>query len=136
MTELPTAFVAAMLKLTVALSGGQLPDHPPRVVLMPEEKMHELARCKEGCTAHAYYLHWHEMVVIREENDPRKSIHSLALLVHELKHHQQHLVGYDPTNCWQLRKAEVEAYRTQNQFLQWFGLKSFDYQLYLPKCEE
>lgn len=110
-----------VLQLYVAvqgISGYPAPSTPPEVRQMPREEIQRLV-CKGSCQIRAFY-HPEMGVIVDEALNLKSNLYHQSILLHELVHHAQHVVGrFDnlASACEARTASELEAYEVQNRYL-------------------
>ncbi len=109
--------LAEAFRVIHMLSGYPVPDQFPEVHLVPRHELHARI-CPTGCGVKAFYLGG-QGVFMDETLDVRNDAEARSVLVHELVHHVQKILGrFDSLPACQAWYArEREAYQIQNDYL-------------------
>lgn len=111
------AYVAAMLKIAIAISGYNMPNAPlPILVELTHKQMtHEVCYGLSPCDVYGYYRD-DDIVGVDPFQISHDGLTENEVVVHELTHWLQHHNGQGGFSCNQVEKRESQAYAVQNVY--------------------
>jgi hypothetical protein len=113
------ALARDLLAVIHSLSGYPANVLPPEIHFVPVTEI-QRRFCNAPCRMQAYYLPG-EGVYMDATLDPERDVFARSILLHELVHHLQKVSGKYmkiPSECDRWYAAELEAYETQNRYLE------------------
>lgn len=109
---------ATLINLAHSTSGYQLPDRPPTIHLVPQDKLREMACPGRACNVRGFSI---GLDIFLDEDLDMSSVYGASILYHEALHFLQ-MVNLGPAkNCEEWVDRELEAYRLQNYVLEKSG---------------
>lgn len=113
-----TNLVANLFTMVATLTGEPLvADALPEVHQVPHSQIEAMA-CQKACRVRAIYIP-HLGVYIDDNLDIEHNEFDRSILLHELVHHAQAVMGKyeDLSLCQSWKQSEIEAYRIQDMYL-------------------
>ncbi len=114
--------VASLFSLVATMTGQPLVSNSlPEVHRVPHAQIEAMA-CQRACRVRAIYIP-HLGIYLDDNLDLESSVFDRSILLHELVHHAQSVMGKyeDLSLCQNWKTSELEAYRIQDAYLARMG---------------
>jgi len=118
-----SSLVVELFTTIQLLAGYPAPQSGPEIHIVPHAVIEEKI-CRGQCTRIKAFYHPDWGVYVDESLDLAGDAFDRSILLHELMHHVQHVVGaYEmlPSDCERRNAEEQEAYKIQNKYLAAIG---------------
>lgn len=116
--ELTQEQATMIYALAHSTSGYRLPERPPTIYLVPQEKLREMACPGRACNVRGFSI---GLDIYLDEELDMSTVYGASILYHEALHFLQAVNLGPAKNCEEWVDREIEAYQWQNYVLEKAG---------------